>query len=159
MRATNRCMTFAPGLCTDCARVQLVPLAREQDGGNGCAYCGAHVRVVPACSYGQSDRERFRELSEIVAEAGVSPAEALVLAHELARATWSGSYASLLETLTERMPGLVPMQVAAGGSALAQKRLLAMLKTVLDALATARRLSSTYSIVADPSESRAAAKS
>jgi hypothetical protein len=45
------------------------------------------------------------------------------------------------------MPGLVAAQTAAGRNPDAQRRLMAMLKTILEALATANRGSAEYPVV------------
>ncbi|MES1182953.1 MAG: hypothetical protein ABUL60_04010 [Myxococcales bacterium] len=44
------------------------------------------------------------------------------------------------------MPRLVPVEQALGQNTAAQRRALALLKTVLEALATAWRVSSTYAV-------------
>lgn len=128
--------------------MQLLSLAKAQSGELACARCGAEVRIVPGCSYAERDGEVFEELSDVVAEGNLTPTEALGLAQAVQHALWSGSYSAVLETLVLRLPGLVPVQVAAGRNSGAQRRALGMLKTVLDAMATARR-SAVYSVVAD----------
>ncbi|RYZ06107.1 MAG: hypothetical protein EOO73_16995 [Myxococcales bacterium] len=143
-------MTLLPGLCVECARVQLVPIDEARVRSCSCEKCGAPVRVVPGCSYAESEREHFRELCDIVGEAHVSAAEASSLAQELERATWKGSYLRLFDTLTARLPGLVPLQVSAGRNPAAQQRVLEMLRNVLEAAASACHASSQYPVVADP---------
>lgn len=105
---------------------------------------------MPGCSSAAPDVEVFEELSAIVAEGNVTPMEAQGFARELERALWSGAYNHLLETLSVRLPGFLPHQVAAGKNSGAQRRVLAKLKTIFDALATARRGSAEYPIVAEP---------
>jgi hypothetical protein len=60
--------------------------------------------------------------------------EAQALALEAERALWSGAYKPLLDRMCARMPGLVPIEVAAGKNSAAQRRALGMLKIILEAL-------------------------
>lgn len=133
-----------PTLCVECWRVALLSLADAQRGALNCKSCGAEVRIVPGCSYGESDREDFQELSDIMVEAAVTPAEARGHGAAVQRALWSGAYAQLIETLCERLPGLVPLQAAAGKNSGAQRKILMKLQTIFEALATARRESAEY---------------
>jgi len=109
-----------------------------------CRVCGAGARVVPSCGFSASEREHFDELSEIVAEANVTPLEAGDFVAAVQRGLWSGAYTAALETLSVRLLGLLPMQVAAGRNSAAQRRILIKLKTIFEALATARRSSAEY---------------
>lgn len=134
-------MGFVPTLCTACNRVQLVSLIDATHGGLGCGVCGAEVRVVPACTYPEHDRQAFADMSEIVAESAIGASEALLLSEQVTQSLASGDYSRTLEQLCERMPRLLPLQQAVGQNAVAQRRPLALLKTILGALATARPLS------------------
>jgi hypothetical protein len=137
---------YVPTLCEGCWRVQLASITAAQSRELACDTCGAESRVVPGCSYGEGERDAFEELATIVAEGRVTPTEAHAYGSETERALWSGSYGSLLEKLLVRLPGLLPHQVAAGKNAGAQRRILAKLKTILEALATARSHSAEYPI-------------
>lgn len=139
-------MAFLPALCGACSRVQLLSLTNATHGELECAFCDGEVRVVPGCSYGESERRAFNEMSDIVAEAQVSPSEALLLAQKLTSSISPGGWGRVLEQLCERMPGLVSVQQAVGQNTAAQRRAVALLKTILDALSTARRVSSTYAV-------------
>lgn len=144
-------MSYVPTLCMDCWRVHLVSLALAQAGSVECATCGADARIVPGCSFAAAEVEAFEELSSIVAEGHLTPMEAQSYGQELEHALWSGAYNPLMESLSVRMPGLLPHQVAAGKNSGAQRRILSKLKTILEALATARRSSAEYSLVPDAS--------
>jgi hypothetical protein len=124
--------------------VQLVSASEAQGQELWCRVCGAEARVVPSCGFSASEREHFDELSEIVAETNVTPLEAGDFVAEVQRALWSGAYTATLETLSVRLLGLLPMQVAAGKNSAAQRRILIKLKTIFEALATARRSSAEY---------------
>jgi hypothetical protein len=143
-------MPFVPTLCVACYRVQLVSLASAASGLLECRVCSEDLRVVPGCSYAERDCQAFCDLGDIVAEASVWPVEARSLAEQVERSLWSGAYAHILERLAARMPGLLPLQVAVGRNSGAQRRLLALLKTIMEALATARRTSALYSTVTAP---------
>ncbi len=140
-------MSFIPALCLACSRVNLVSLADAASKRLSCATCGGYARVVPGCSYGAKDREAFQELSGIVAEGNLTPTEAQSFASQGERALWSGTYPPLIEALCARLPGLLPHQIAAGKNPTAQRRILDKLRTILDALATARRSSGEHPIV------------
>jgi len=147
-------MSSVPTVCLSCCRVALVSLAQAQHRELTCARCGADARVVPSCSYSESAREQFEELSDVVAEANVTRAEARGSAEAVQHDLWSGSYTRALERLCTRMPGLLPMQIAAGKNAGAQRRILVKLQTILQALASMPRGSAEYAIVPDPTPSR-----
>ena len=110
-----------------------------RDSALACQLCRAPARVVPGCAYTAQDRVQFDELCEIVAEVHLTPAQGQQLAQETERALWSGAFNPSLEELAGHTPGLVPMQSAAGKNSAAQRRVLSQLKTILQALATARR--------------------
>jgi hypothetical protein len=133
-------------------RVLLVPLIAAQRGEPSCLSCEAQVRIVPGCSFSGEDKEQFEELSAIVADGNVQPAEAQRYADEVKRALWSGAYKQSIERLVDRWLGLLPMQVAAGKNSGAQRRILIKLQTIFDALASVRARSGEYSTVADRAE-------
>jgi hypothetical protein len=148
-------MSFIPALCLSCSRVTLVLLADAQRSGLVCRACGADARVVPGCSFSIDDREQFEELSEIVWHAKITPMEAQSYAIEAERALWSGRYAPTLEKLTGRLLGLLPLHLAIGRNFEAQRRILIKLRTIFDALATARRGSAEYPITPNVTPARA----
>lgn len=131
--------------------MQLVGLAAAQTDALTCKLCGADVRVVPGCTYGAEERAQFEELCEVVAEVQLTTVQAQQLAQEAERALWSGAFTRALEKLASHMPGLVPMQSAAGTNWDAQHRILMRLKPILEALSTTSRVSAEYSIGTDPS--------
>jgi hypothetical protein len=139
-------MSFVPALCLSCSRVMLIPFADAQSATPTCKACGGDARIVPGCSYAEADREQFEELSEILAEAHVTPREAQSYAAEARRSLWSGAYAQQLERLTVRLLGLLPLHLAAGKNYDAQRRIMHKLQTIFEALATARAGSAEYPI-------------
>jgi len=146
-------MSLVPALCLSCSRVSLVSLAQARSGELTCPRCGGDARVSPSCSYPESEREVFGELSEVVIEAKISRAEAGGYAETVRQALWSGRYPRELERLCGRMPGLLPLQITAGSNAEAQRGTLGKLQTILQALASAPRESVEYSLVAEPTPS------
>lgn len=142
-------MSFFPTLCVGCWRVQLAALADAREGNLTCVACAAPCRVVPGRSYGAEDRVGFAELSSIVSEGKLTLGEARGYGAEADRALGSGIHSPLLGRLAERIPGLMPHQIAAGKNLSAQRRVLITIKTVLDALATVTRRSAD-SLVAMP---------
>lgn len=147
-------MSYVPTLCQACWRVHLATTAAAHGGETACKTCGAESRVVPGCSYGEAEHDAFEELATIVAEGRMTPAEAQMYGLDAERALGSGAYTSLLEKLSVRLPGLLPHQVAAGKNSGAQRRILGKLKTILEALATARRQSAEYPIAGSPQPER-----
>ncbi len=147
-------MSFVPAICVECWRVQLVALTVARGDALTCQLCGAAARIVPGCAYTAHDCVQFEELCEIVAEVHLTPAQGQQLAQETERALWSGAFTHSLEKLAGRMPGLVPMQSAAGRNSAAQQRILSQLKTILQALATARRNREAPVVAADPNTQR-----
>ncbi len=132
-------MTYLPSLCGSC---RLVFLARAADASGGevvCSRCGAEARVIPSCSYGAGDVSLFRELSEAVAEGRLAPLEASRLAVEIERALWAKSYGRFFDLLSNRLPGLTPIQLVFGRNPTSQQRAFVMLKTILEALALSAR--------------------
>jgi hypothetical protein len=137
-------MSYVPTLCLQCRRVHLVSVAAAQSSERACASCGARTRIVPGCSFADAERDAFEELSAIVAEGALSTLEARAHAAGLERALAAGSYGAALEKLSERLPGILPSQVAAGRNASALRGMAMKLKTVLEALATAANGSGEY---------------
>lgn len=90
----------------------------------------------------------------MVAEANTTRTEARGYADTVQHALWSGSYTRELERLCGRMPGLLPMQIAAGKNSGAQRRILVKLQTILQALASAPRGSEEYSLATALSQGR-----
>jgi hypothetical protein len=90
--------------------------------------------VIPGCIYVERDRELFEELSEIVAEAGVSAREAAQWAASAAEALWSRRFTNTFDVLATRLPGITPLQMAIGTNADAQRRVFQTLKTIFDGL-------------------------
>lgn len=113
------------------------------------------LRVVPGCSFAAADREDFAELCQVVAEAHTTRIEAQTYALAVQHALWSGSYLPLLERLSGRLVGLLPLQTSAGKSSAAQRRIVVMLKTIFEALSTLRGGSGEYPLVGAPARSRA----
>lgn len=143
-------MSLVPTLCGECWRVQLATLQQAQAGSIACNACGAELRVVPGRSFPEAERAAFEELSAIVVEGNVTPMEARSYATQLEHALWSGAYKPLLVQLSMRLPGLLPLEVAAGKNSGAQRGILSRLKAILDALGSARRVSAEYPIVEEP---------
>lgn len=148
-------MSFVPAICLACARVALVSLTDAARGELACKACTADLRVVPGCSFAAADRDDFAELCEVVAEANTTRSEAQAYATGVQHALWSGNYTSITERLSGRLVGLVPLQTAVGKSSAAQRRMLLMLKTILEALSTARSGSAEYAIFGAPEHARA----
>jgi hypothetical protein len=132
-----------------------VSIAEAQRDPLTCTACGADVRVVPGCSYSALDREHFQELSDIVAQANLTPMEAHNHAADARRALASGDYSHQLEKATIRVLGLLPLVAAAGKNLAAQRRMLLRLQTIFEALSTARRRSAEYPAVPTPAAFRA----
>ena len=130
-------MSLVPALCLSCSRVMLVSFADAQSGAPTCKACGGEARVVPGSSYAEADRDQFEELSDILAEARLTPLEAQTYAAEARRARWSGAYTQQLERLTVRLLGLLPLHLATGKNSAAQGRMMHKLQTIFEALATA----------------------
>lgn len=122
-------------VCPSCCRVALT-LTKEA-ASCVCVGCAARTRVVPSCGYASPDQELFAELSEIVAEGGVSPLEAGRISFQVDRALETDSFELVLDTLSSRLPALTPIQLLVARNRGAQRRALRMVRTILDALATA----------------------
>jgi hypothetical protein len=140
-------MSLVPALCLSCSRVMLIQFADAQGAPPTCKACGGDARIVPGCSYAEADREQFEELSDILAEAHITPMEAQRYAVEARRALWSGAYAQQLERLTVRVLGLLPLHLAVGKNESAQRRIMHKLQTIFEAVATVRGGSAEYPIV------------
>lgn len=151
-------MTFIPAVCVSCLDVTLVPLASAGRGELSCRRCRADARIAPSCTFAEGDQEQFSELSCIVGEAKVCHSEARVYAEVAQHALWSGNYARQLERLCGRMPGLLPMQIAAGQNPAAQRGILVKLRSILQTLATVPRGSAEYSLVVADAPRRQAVK-
>jgi hypothetical protein len=90
--------------------------------------------AVPSCSFGPTDRELFADVTQVITEGVVLPPEARTLARQIERALEVRD-SRMLESLTQRLPGLLPAQVAAGANTSAQRRVLMLARTILEAVA------------------------
>lgn len=126
-------------LCDGCWRVTLTPVAAFGSGAPRCGTCGESLRVVPSCSYKQSDVGLFTELSQLVADGGVEPDEARAFAAEIVHALNVGSLKTCSDTLAVRLPGLLPVQLVTGSNVAGHRTTLQMLRTIFEALGTLGR--------------------
>lgn len=141
-------MTHLPTICDGCGRVTLSLFAGSVAGTPGCAHCGGPRRVVPSCSYTDADVPLFEELSEAVSD-GLGPFEAQRLGLELNRALWSGTTAEIFDALAARWTSLMPLVLVTGRNEAHQRRVLLMLKTIFDALSSARRSAAVATVAAE----------
>lgn len=130
---------YLPTLCDSCQRVTLTALSALGSGQQACGTCGSPLRVVPSCSYKQSEAALFAELSQVVADGGVEPEEAQAFASESMHALVTGALKECSDTLAVRLPGLLPFQLVTGSNVAVQRAALQMLRTIFEALATLRR--------------------
>lgn len=112
------------------------------NGGLLCPICGLPLQVVPVCSFSEDDREVFNDMRQVVTERTVGAQEAKALAADIAAYLRSGANHALLERLTGRFPGLLPIQLVAGGSRPAVQRALKVLRAILEAKALGERAES-----------------
>jgi hypothetical protein len=129
-------MAFLPTICEKCAKIQLLDQAAVQHGRFTCSDCGGNAKVVPVCSFSEADLGFFNDVSQVIAEGVVPPTEARALASRIERAL-AARNTQILESLTMRLPGLLPAQAAAGTNHSAQRRVLMLLRAVLEARALA----------------------
>jgi hypothetical protein len=125
--------------CDACERVALEDERALQGADKRCPACGNLLRIVPGCSLTEEERGLFDDLKEVVAERTISVDEARSLARQLAGAVRTGQDQGLLDRLTMRLPGLLPIQVAAGANVGAKHRALKVLRAILEAKATSHR--------------------
>jgi len=131
-------MAHLPTICDGCGRVTLTPFAGSDAQPPDCPHCAGARRVVPSCSYTQSDIALFDELSDAVTE-GLDPIEAQRLGHELSHALWSGTTLEVFDALASRWPSLMPLVLVTGRNETHQRRVLLMLKTIFEAVSLTRR--------------------
>ena len=148
-------MSYVPTHCDSCFYASLVSAVDIQQGRRECPRCGATLRVIPSCAYGPSDVELFRELGEVVAEAGLTAATARALGQDVARALWAESYATVFESLAIRMPGILPIQLSMATAPSAQRRVFRMLQTIFDSRTSAHRSGTIAAVPAPPLQRRA----
>jgi hypothetical protein len=150
-------MSYLAVLCARCSRVGLFDARIALSTAPTCASCGGSAKIVPSCAYTNDDIGLFGELSQTVAEGGISPLEATELKTRLERALSSRRYDDFFDVLSSRMPGLTPVQLVFGGRPTAQLRALGMLRTIFEALAS-RRSSGTMARVGASSAPQPAVK-
>jgi hypothetical protein len=134
-------MALLTTFCDKCEQVGLVEQQYLLNGRLPCATCGANVRVAPGCSFGEDDRGLFDDLKQVVAERTIEPAEARNIALRIAGVLRAGTDHGLLEQLTSRLPGLIPIQTAAGANPHARARSLKLLRGILEAMALSKSAS------------------
>jgi hypothetical protein len=137
-------------LCDGCWKVALTAVDALRSGAQHCRACGEPVRVVPGCSYKQSDIGLFTELSQVVADGGIAPGEAQAFAAEISHALGVGSFKACSDTLAGRLPGLLPLQLVTGGNVAGHRVTLQTLRTIFEGLATLQRQSVVHALGARP---------
>lgn len=93
---------------------------------------------MPSCSYKATDVALFDELSDAVS-GGLSALEAQHLAMALEDALRAGVSSPMFEALTNRWLNLIPLMFVTGKNQDQQRRVLIMLKTIFEAVASSRR--------------------
>lgn len=131
-------MAFLTTFCDGCQRPRLLDDRQAQSGRLACPECGSPAHVIPGCSFHADDQALFNDLCQIVSEGGLSPAESRTLSRCVDDALRTGSSARLVMELTQRLPGLIPLQAGTGANQSANRRLLLLLRAILDAGARGR---------------------
>jgi|SRR6478609_1296231 len=121
--------------CGKCATIALVDQGQLLNGRLPCAGCGANLQVAPGCSFSEEDRELFDDLKQVVQERTVGVAEARNIALRIGSVLRTGADRGLLEELTTRLPGLMPIQLVAGTNQQARQRALRLLRAIFEAIA------------------------
>ena len=125
-------MVVVPAVCERCGRARLCSVEDAQRGQTECRACSGRCRVLPGCSFAAKDRELFDELSLAVDQARLTGMEALAFESLLHQSIQVANYSRTFDLLTDRMPYLIPARIAIGKNAVAQRRALLMLKTILE---------------------------
>ena len=128
-------MALLTTFCKECEGIALVDESRAERGGLPCPRCGGRVAIVPGCSFTDDDRELFDDLRQIAGEGALRTGLPRRLGAELAQTLRAGTDTGpLLERLTGPFPGLLPIQTAVGRNEGARRRVLRILRAVLDAM-------------------------
>jgi hypothetical protein len=122
-----------------------------------CAQCGGGALVLPGESYADQDVQLFERLAGTLEDAGVAPAQAVVLALELAPRNRVPP-GRCLRRLTHVLPSLAVFDLLVGGDPVALHKAEGMLATLLEARARACR-DSEIRAVYPPSRSKASGHS
>jgi hypothetical protein len=121
--------------CGKCGQIRLEEQRQLLATGLRCSRCDAALGVVPGCTFSEEDRILFEDLKQVVAERTIPAPEARGLALDIAGVLRAGTDHGLLERLTSRLPGLVPVQIAAGKNRAARQRALKVLRAIFEAKA------------------------
>lgn len=132
-------MALLTTFCGECRQVALSDQQHLLNGRLPCPLCGANLRVLPGCSFGENDRPLFDDLKQVVAESHIVGEEARRMAAQIAGALAAGGEAGLLERLTVRLPGLLPIQTTAALHRPERQRALKILRAILEATASVER--------------------
>lgn len=128
-------MALFTTFCKECRAVALMDEHGADRGRLACPRCGSRVAIVPGCSFTSDEQELFDDLVQVVREGALPSGTPRQLASELAQTLRAGTdTASLLERLTVPLPGLVPIQTAAGRNESARRRVLRLMRAVLEAV-------------------------
>jgi len=132
-------MALFTTFCKECAGVALVDERLSEGGRLQCPACGAHVAIVPGCSFTTDEQELFNDLVQVTREGALQSGMPRQLAAELAQTLRAGTDSGpLLERLTMPFPGLLPIQTAVGRNETARRRVLRVLRAVLEAMSLQR---------------------
>jgi hypothetical protein len=132
-------MQYLPTICHACRRVELLSTDACVEGQFKCTTCAGPAEVVPGCSYAEGDVALFEELSQIVASARISAAEAQRLAIDVERSSYVQKGHSAFAELTRLLPSLAPLKPTLDASSRRQRQAVVMLETILNAIAQRQR--------------------
>ena len=132
-------MAFLTTFCDQCQRVALLEEKGWAADQMACTTCEGFARILPGCSFASGDKVLVEDVSQVIAEGKLSAGEAQAMAHGIERELWKGVSAHLLDSLATRLPGLVLVAESGGNIPSGQRRVLLLLKTILDAIAMNRR--------------------
>jgi len=128
-------MALLTTFCRRCAQVALSDQQHLLNGRLPCESCGDNVLVAPGYSFSEDDRELFEDLKQVVDDRTIEAEEAKQIATHIGSVLRSGVDHDLLERLTNRLPGLLPIQTAAGTNRPARQRALRLLRAIFEAMA------------------------
>jgi hypothetical protein len=128
-------MALFTTFCKECAGVALLDERSAKQGRLSCPRCGSHVAIVPGCSFTTDEQELFDDLVEVAREGALQPGRPRQLASEVAQTLRAGTDTGpLLERLTVPFPGLLPIQTAAARNESERRRVLRVMRAVLEAM-------------------------
>jgi hypothetical protein len=131
-------MSYVPVRCDACGVVSLTSERACWYGETVCPDCGAQARVLPGCSYSETDLTLFADLRSLLQQAELSATDTAELALVMEQFRFCEDHRQAFANLVEHLPSLAPALTILMSDPTRIRAALTMLSTLVRYRAHAR---------------------